>query len=126
MSMHVSKEQIESMASEANVNPSAFGIEPSSDFSFSPPGNVIRGRAELWLWHSTPPSSYFLYVNESLGLATTWMGDVLGNVRFGKEYRDNLGGVRIPIVVYGTNRIRYHGTYFKSAGDYARIKAYRS
>lgn len=73
----MTNEQIESLAKEADANPEAFGIEPTRDNSFSPHGNVIRGRAELWAWHSDKPSSYFLYIKESDSTATTWMGDRL-------------------------------------------------
>jgi hypothetical protein len=56
------------------------------------------------------------------GSATTWTGDNLGAVQFGRAWQDNFGGVRIPISVRAITGDDYHGTYFASAGDYARIK----
>lgn len=55
------------------------------------------------------------------------MGDKLGDVTFGREYktptRGHFPSVRVPITVRGINGVTYHGTYFKSSGDYARVKA---
>jgi len=87
--------------------------------------NEERGQVEVFEWDRDKPDRYFLYIREATREAVTWMGDVIGRVIFGDEYKDNFGGVRRSIVVTGTNGIRYHGTYFKSAGDYARITAYK-
>lgn len=45
-----------------------------------------------------------------------------GRVTFGREYRDSFGGRRVPIWIDAINGRRYAGTYFKSSGDYARVK----
>ena len=92
----------------------------------SSPTNAERGEVEEYQWRASPPDKYFVYVSEAKRVATTWTGDVLGEVGFGREFRDNFGGKRVPITVYGTNGRMYHGTYYKSAGDYARIKAMKS
>ena len=78
---------------------------------------------EIYEWLNEKPRKYFLYINETRREGTTWTGDRLGFVEFGREYRDNFGGTRVPISLHGTNGLEYHGTYFKSAGNYARIRA---
>ena len=101
--------------------------------------NKETSRLEVKEWLSNPPNRYFLYIRESAklrepdkwlgnvgpaheGLATTWMGDVLGTVLFGRRYRSNFGDWRIPVTVLGRNGWTYRGTYFQSAGNYARVK----
>jgi len=78
------------------------------------------------------PDKYFLYISESTreergvgapaGWATTWMGHKLGDVSFGTPYRSNMGDTRVPITVRGINGVIYTGTYFSSAGNYARLR----
>ena len=80
---------------------------------------------EVWEFIHDPPDRYCLYINEKKAKATTWTGEKLGQVIFGREYRDNFGGVRVPIEVFGVNGVQYYGTYYKSAGNYARIKRYK-
>jgi len=53
---------------------------------------------------------------------TTWNGEILGRIHTGKEWRDNFGGKRVSFIMSGINGKSYHGTYYKSAGDYCRIK----
>lgn len=71
---------------------------------------------------TNPPDRYFLYINEETGNATTWTGDSLGRAYLGREFRDNFGGKRVPVTIQSINGKTYHGTYFKSAGNYARVK----
>ena len=78
---------------------------------------------EVFDFITNPPDKYFLYISEKTATATTWTGDALGQVSFGREYRDNFGGKRVPVTVRDINGLIYHGTYYKSSGDYARIKA---
>jgi hypothetical protein len=91
---------------------------------------------EVWDWLHNPPEKYFLYIrleNEKddflfhrKGEAVNWMGELLGRVETtGKMYRDSFGGKRVPIKVYGTNGVNYYGIYYKSSGNYARIKRYK-
>ena len=84
--------------------------------------NEERSALEVFEFVLNPPDKYFLYIKEKDHTATTWTGEKLGNVSFGREYRDNFGGKRIPINVYAINGKTYHGTYYKSSGDYARIR----
>lgn len=93
--------------------------------------NSERSALELYEWLANPPDKYFLYITHkpTFGFgsfvsdaATTWTGTPLGNVRFGREWRDNFGGTRQAVTVYGNNGVHYVGTYFKSAGDYARVR----
>lgn len=87
--------------------------------------NEERSNVEFYYWQHTKPSSYFLYINEEKKLATTWTGQELGKVSFGKEYKSIFRDTRQSITVYGNNGLIYHGTYYKSAGDYARIKQFK-
>jgi hypothetical protein len=86
------------------------------------PDNTERSQIETYEFIVNPPESYFLYINREKRTATTWTGEVLGVVTFGNEWRDNFGGKRVPVTVTAINGKTYHGTYFKSSGDYARIK----
>lgn len=85
--------------------------------------NELRTKIEVWEFIHEKPNKYMVYVNETTRKATTWTGEVLGNVFFGTEYRSNMGDKRQPIDVIGINGIKYYGTFFKSAGDYAMINA---
>jgi len=100
--------------------------------------NDDRSAIELWEWKHDPPEKYFLYIRENdkrpegfpyeppLWEAITFAGQKLGNVRYATEYKcPAFGGwpsVRQSITVYGNNGVKYYGTYYKSSGDYARIK----
>ena len=100
---------------------------------FSPVSNIRRSVREVQLWKSEKPQRYLAYVSQvehmgahfTRGKLTTWMGDTLGVVQFRNEWTDNFGGKRVSIVVVGNNGVRYHGTYYKSSGDYCRITAYK-
>ena len=84
--------------------------------------NEERGDLELLQFHASPPDRYFLYVDEDKATATTFVGGNLGRVSFGRPYRDNFGGRRVPITLAAVNGRTYHGTYYASAGDYARVR----
>lgn len=91
--------------------------------------NDERAQVELFDFVHNPPEKYFLYISAKKGThygasgeATIWTGVKLGDVQFGNTWRDNFGGKRISISVYTVNGYTYHGTYFASSGDYARIK----
>lgn len=95
---------------------------------------------EVYEFVADPPERYFLYVKApriackggigsaedvhygGSGLATTWTGEKLGDVQFGRTWRSVFGDTRVSVSVYGINGKTYHGTYYKSAGDYARVK----
>lgn len=89
------------------------------------PENWERSRAEVKAFKEEKPDKYFLYIKEADRTATTWMGHKLGDVTFGRPFRSNMGDVRVPITVRGVNGVTYVGTYYKSAGDYARIRRKR-
>lgn len=89
----------------------------------NPPTNEERGSVELFDLLNDKPQRYLLYINEGKRLATTWMGDKLGDVQFGQTWHDNFGGQRQSVRINAINGWIYSGTYFKSAGDYARVKA---
>ena len=84
--------------------------------------NEERSALEVFEFCTNPPDKYFLYISCEKQSATTWTGDLLGHVSFGREYRDNFGGRRVPVTVRAINGRTYHGTYFKSSGDFARIR----
>lgn len=84
--------------------------------------NEERSALEVFEFVTNPPDKYFLYVNEETHEATTWTGDKLGEVRFGREFRDNFGGRRVPVTIRAINALAYHGTYYKSSGNFARIR----
>lgn len=104
--------------------------------------NDDRSAMELWEWKTNPPEKYFIYIRETkeppkgfpyekpLWEAITFTGQKLGNVRYGKEYKSPCFGswpsIRQSITVYGSNGVKYYGTYHKSSGDYARIKRYKN
>lgn len=105
------------------------------------PTNAELGRLELYEFMTNPPDKYFLYVRLDKnphpigldlpdGIATTWTGDKLGTIFLGKASRTYTpsGGLveRIPIRVHALNGFQYAGTYYASAGDYARVKRVKS
>ena len=92
--------------------------------------NDERSALEVCDFVNDPPASYFVYIKERVpgqaaplvGTATTWTGERLGWVRFGRPWRDNFGGTRVPARIEAINGRYYVGTYYKSAGDFARIR----
>ena len=78
---------------------------------------------------SDPPERYFAYVSSDHRSVTTWMGDALGTITSYREYRTPSFGwpsTRAAIRVRAINGRDYFGTYYKSAGDYCRLKVVRS
>lgn len=84
--------------------------------------NAERSAVEVYEFIERPPETYFLYINRDQKTAATWTGDVLGQVTFGCAFRSNMGDKRIPITIRAINGHTYHGTFFASAGGYARVK----
>ena len=82
---------------------------------------------EVYEFVNDPPERYFAYINEKDKTMTTWTGDILGKVLglWSLGWRSNFGDIRVSIEVIGINGKRYHGTFYKSAGDYCRIKSYK-
>lgn len=84
--------------------------------------NEATNAREVNAWHNDPPVKAFVYVRQERGEICTWMGTMLGTiVSWGKPWRSNMGDMRQSIKVRGTNGRDYYGTYFCSAGDYARL-----
>lgn len=89
--------------------------------------NRQRSSLEVKFFKEDKPDRYFAYVNPDKKQITTWTGQKLGTIeRLGPEYRDNLGGTRQNLRVKAVNGKTYSGTYYKSSGDYARLKAVRA
>lgn len=87
--------------------------------------NDERSSLEVFNFVTNPPDRYFLYINEERFIATTFTGEKLGSVSFGREYQSPgfyRGSKRVPVTIKGINGRTYYGTYFKSAGNYARVK----
>jgi hypothetical protein len=88
--------------------------------------NDERSALEVFEFVANPPDKYFLYINEEKKTATTWTGETLGTVLFGRTYKTPAFGgwpsTRVPVTVKAINGRTYHGTYYKSSGNYARVK----
>lgn len=84
--------------------------------------NELRSKIEVWEFKHAIPEKYFIYIDEQNRTATTWTGDILGTVVFGSEFKSNFGDTRQHITVLAINGKAYYGTYYKSSGNYARIK----
>jgi hypothetical protein len=88
--------------------------------------NEMRGAVEQWEFRQSPPSRYFAYVGID-GSITTWTGHKLSaSVSWGREYQmPAFGGfptTRQNFRMIATNGREYSGTYYKSSGDYCRMK----
>lgn len=84
--------------------------------------NEERSYIEVYEFLNDPPDKYLVYIDEEAGLAKTWPGHLLGEVTFGLSYHSNMGDLRVPVTIKAINGRMYFGTYYKSAGDYARVK----
>lgn len=102
----------------------AIPVEISKVFPYSNEiTNSLRSAIETWEFKIKSPQKYIVYVNLEKRLVTTWTGQVLGNITsIGKEYRSNMGDIRVSIRFKGINTLNYSGTYYKSSGDYAHVK----
>ena len=83
---------------------------------------------EVYEFVTNPPDKYFSYIGKrvgNVGVMTTWTGEVLGRVLLWNTWQSNFGDTRMSIDVWGINGIKYHGFYYKSAGDYCRVTAYK-
>lgn len=89
--------------------------------------NEQRSQSEVREFIANPPAKYFLYIKLLIpghyrAEATTWMGDLLGAARLGSRYRSNMGDYRRAVTIRAVNGRTYVGTFFESAGDYARVR----
>lgn len=79
---------------------------------------------EVYEFMKNPPTKYFAYVTipEHGGYKiTTWTGELLGRVTHYGEWVSNMGDRRASIRVKAINGKMYHGTFYKSTGDYCRL-----
>jgi hypothetical protein len=92
----------------------------------SAPTNDDRAAIEVYELVHNKPENIFCYINEKDGTATIWTGVVIGTAHFGQQYKTpafgGFGSTRVPVTVRAINGCVYAGTYYKSAGDYARLK----
>lgn len=92
----------------------------------SMPTDSELSAVEVWEFANMPPKALFAYVDKATSTMRTFNGDVLGSVTFGKEHKSpGFNGAfskRVPIKVTGINGLTYYGTWYKSAGTYARLK----
>ncbi len=91
--------------------------------------NEERSQIEVYEFVHNPPARYSLYIklDGRKFTATTWTGDVLGSGEIGREYEvPAFGGwpsKRVSLPSFkAINGKHYSGTFYKSSGDYARVK----
>ena len=85
--------------------------------------NEQRARVEVYDFVNDPPDKYTAYINKESMCMTTWTGESLGIVSFGKRFGSNFGDTRQHITVTAINGRTYYGTYYCSAGDYCHVRA---
>jgi len=90
--------------------------------------NAMRSAVEVYEINTEKPEKLFVYVAPdkianagAFGFVTTWTGERLGRYEVRNKWRDNFGGERQSIRAC-IGGVMYAGTYFKSSGDYARLK----
>jgi hypothetical protein len=98
------------------------------------PSNEERSQVEVYEFCRNRPDKYFIYVQrnkcapgvyDNKFTATTWTGQALGYGFLGRRYTTGAGlrvSVRYPVRFTAITGDQYHGTYYASAGDYARVK----
>jgi len=86
--------------------------------------NEERSKLEVYLFLLSPPDRYFCYISEGKKSAATWMGQNLSHwCILGREWRSNMGDKRQNVIFRGINGRFYSGIYYKSSGEYARVRA---
>lgn len=103
--------------------------KPEQVAHLNPPSNEELSAVEVFDFVHDKPAKYFVYVNPEKGVVTTWTGDVLGQCTLGRPYvcpAFNGASTRQSIHVLGINGVRYSGTFYRSSGDFARIKAVKN
>jgi hypothetical protein len=98
---------------------SYISAELSEELGIELPTNEETSALEVYEFITDPPVRYFLYIscpesalslpdhrnhrtvrNGASGLATTWTGEKLGDIQFGKEFRSAFGDRRVSLRVY--------------------------
>lgn len=92
--------------------------------------NAERSKIEVYEFVRDRPKKYTAYVSIADQIVTTWTGDVLGRITWvGHVYETSVyGGAnqRQNLRVVGVNGVVYSAVYYRSSGDYCRMKAFRS
>lgn len=97
--------------------------------------NEERSKVEVYEFVRDKPQRYFAYVYHDgfTGKPTsvrTFTGSVLGHVTwYGPEYKVHAIGqpsTRQNLRVVGMNGVVYSAVYYKSSGDYCRMKAFKN
>lgn len=96
------------------------------------PSNAEISQVEVYEFVNTPPVRYFAYIKRNVAApgicdnkvtVTTWTGQILGYGYLGKCYfTGKRPSKRYTVQFTGINKVKYRGTYYASAGDYARFK----
>lgn len=91
--------------------------------------NSERSRLEVLEFIAAPPEKAFAYIKETSALlwaVTTWTGDTLATVTWsGMPYKCPAFGQQSECVNFravGINGATYSGIYYKSAGNYCRLR----
>jgi hypothetical protein len=78
---------------------------------------------EVYEFRHNPPKRYFAYVTSDMNFVTTWTGEILGAItQCSHTYRSNMGDKRVNIRIKAINGLNYSGIFYRSAGDYCRIR----
>lgn len=98
-------------------------------------GNEVRGQVEIFEFLAQTDEAarkpYFAYFKDKKddgerSMITTWMGDMIAQVVRTNEYKVPAFGsqsVRVAFRAYGIDGRLWSGTFYKSSGDYCRMRA---
>lgn len=95
-------------------------------------GNAELSRVEVYEFMRDKPGRYFAYVAQDLSKVTTWTGETLGYVIWhGNPYKvrnpfSHWPSERQNLRVHAVNGLTYSAVYYKSSGDYCRMKVVSS
>ena len=94
------------------------------------PTNDDREDISVFEFMRDKPDRLDCYVDEKNHTAIFWTPrSTIGTVTFGRDYQTPAFGspsTRAPVTVHAVNGCVYAGTYFKSSGNYARLKKTRT
>lgn len=94
--------------------------------------NHERSLIEVYEFVRDKPNKYFAYVDVDKMVIANFPGVVLGKITWkGPEYRLRAGfggidSVRQNLRIAGINNVVYSAVYYKSSGDYCRMKAFKN
>ena len=96
--------------------------------------NLASSREQTARFRNEKPRKYFCYVKEGRPDAlvgssacefTTWMGEHLGTGWFRRPFISSFGDERAYVRCWGINHIWYWGWYYRGAGPYCRLYAFK-